>query len=120
VTQNSAARRSRSLPLVRFRASCRNCDDVRVLPEAVTLVVDAVTGATSYDFVCPNCKQPIRCPAPPASAELLAELGARVVLESVPRNGLAPRHLAERPDGPVRDESDLGDLSNPPASERRV
>lgn len=85
MAQNPAATRSRSHPLIRFRASCRDCGEVRVAPEAVTLVVDAVTGATSYDFVCPSCIQPIRCAASLASAELLAELGARVVLESVPR-----------------------------------
>jgi predicted RNA-binding Zn-ribbon protein involved in translation (DUF1610 family) len=107
--------------VTRIRASCPECGEVDLQPDAVTLLlVRAADGeigdGSAYRFLCPDCSATVTKPADGRIAQLLAtggvpieEVASPVALATAQRDARPP-HPEAPPAGPPLTLDDLLDL----------
>lgn len=107
--------------MTRIRASCPECGEVDLQPDAVTLLLvraadGEVRDGSAYRFLCPDCSATVTKPADGRIAQLLAtggvpieEVSSPVALAVAPRDARPP-HPEAPPPGPPFTRDDLLDL----------
>jgi hypothetical protein len=87
------------------KATCPACGDVELAPEELKLRVCSMPDASTYHFVCTNCRQiVVKSAADERVVQLLSSVGVPVV------NWDLPAELSERHDGEPITLDELIDL----------